>query len=304
MSEFCFSIIIPTYNSASQIERCIDSIKNQGGGFKYEIIVVDNGSTDNTAEIASKLNIDRIIFCPDMTVYGARNEAARLAKGKILAFIDSDCKAQKNWLVEAHTLIDEGVKIIAGKILPLEGNSNVLYLYDKYFKWQPDTNSIVNTPGGNMFVDKKIFRELGGFIDSYSTASDSLFSIIARSKGVDVIYGSNVIVFHPVDPLAKRIRGELREGKGSFIKAKYNFSLSSEKNRPRKYVFLWDKLTNLFFSIQSTTVKLYLLRKANDVSKLDLVLIIWLILYLKLIGYFSVVANSVFPNLTSKLARR
>lgn len=83
------SIIMATYNRAAYIEEALDSIKRQT--FKdYEIIVVDDGSTDNTQEIMKKYEDIRYIYLDHVGIAGARNTAVKAARGKWIAFCDSD----------------------------------------------------------------------------------------------------------------------------------------------------------------------------------------------------------------------
>lgn len=95
------SIIIPTYNEESVILDCLDSLSKQS--FKdFEIIVVDDGSTDKTYEVLSKLQITnyklQIIQTKHIGAGGARNEGVKHAKGEILVFVDADMTFDKNFL--------------------------------------------------------------------------------------------------------------------------------------------------------------------------------------------------------------
>ena len=83
------SIIMPTYNRAGYIEEALDSIKKQTFT-DYEIIVVDDGSTDNTREILEKHEEIRCFYVDHMGIAGARNTAVKAARGKWIAFLDSD----------------------------------------------------------------------------------------------------------------------------------------------------------------------------------------------------------------------
>lgn len=83
-----FSIIIPVYNVEKYLKKCLDSVKNQT--FKdYEVLVVDDGSTDKSKEIAKKYNLT-LIESDHVGVSSARNMAIKKAKGEYLVFLDSD----------------------------------------------------------------------------------------------------------------------------------------------------------------------------------------------------------------------
>src|ERR1700678_1263528 len=92
------SIIIPTFNGASRIVKCLDSLSNQTAGLEVEILVVDDGSTDNTAAIVERYPSVRLISQANAGPAAARNRGALAARGKILLFTDDDCVPMPNWL--------------------------------------------------------------------------------------------------------------------------------------------------------------------------------------------------------------
>lgn len=83
------SIIVPTYNRAGYIEEALDSVKKQTFT-DYEIIVVDDGSTDNTKEILENYSGIRYLLLEHGGIATARNAAVKAARGKWIAFLDSD----------------------------------------------------------------------------------------------------------------------------------------------------------------------------------------------------------------------
>lgn len=103
-----FSIIIPTYNRAHFIEKTIDSILTQRYT-NYEIIVVDDGSTDNTEAVVKKYSSSNFTYIKKQNAEraAARNFGAALAKGTYVNFFDSDDLACPNHLEEAVLLIDK-----------------------------------------------------------------------------------------------------------------------------------------------------------------------------------------------------
>jgi glycosyltransferase involved in cell wall biosynthesis len=86
-----FSIILPTYNRASFISKAIESVIDQLYN-KWELIILDDGSTDNTKEIVLSFNDDRIryIYQENKERSAARNNGIRNAKGEYICFLDSD----------------------------------------------------------------------------------------------------------------------------------------------------------------------------------------------------------------------
>lgn len=91
------SVIIPVYNEEKHLGRCLQSLKDQDYSGEYEIIVVDNGSTDNSAQIAYNFGV-RVISCPRRGVVYARQVGADAARGDIIAQADADTVYPRQWL--------------------------------------------------------------------------------------------------------------------------------------------------------------------------------------------------------------
>jgi glycosyltransferase involved in cell wall biosynthesis len=92
-----FSFVIPAWNEEALITSCIRSIICEMGNTSYEIIVVDNGSTDNTAELA-RLAGARVVSAPRKGVVRARQAGFESANGHLIAFIDADSQLISGWL--------------------------------------------------------------------------------------------------------------------------------------------------------------------------------------------------------------
>lgn len=105
-----FSIIIPVYNSSQYLKKCIDSILNQGD-FKYEILLVDDGSTDNSLsicrEIAERNDNIRVFTQPNGGLCSARNKGIDNAAGRYLMFIDNDDEIASDTLSVLYDCIKE-----------------------------------------------------------------------------------------------------------------------------------------------------------------------------------------------------
>ena len=91
------SVVIPAYNEEDYLLSCLESIKRQDYAAEYEVIVVDNASTDNTAKIARDWGA-KVVYESKRSPACARQKGAEVAKGKIIAFIDADTRAPARWL--------------------------------------------------------------------------------------------------------------------------------------------------------------------------------------------------------------
>uniref|UniRef100_UPI00131DA3F1 glycosyltransferase family 2 protein n=1 Tax=Thaumasiovibrio occultus TaxID=1891184 RepID=UPI00131DA3F1 len=94
--EIVFSVIIPVYNGEDFIRRCLDSIVSQSCSVEYEVIVVDDASTDNTAVLLSKYAsefdgyVQVVTHEENKRQGGARNTGLDIARGKYILFLDAD----------------------------------------------------------------------------------------------------------------------------------------------------------------------------------------------------------------------
>ena len=106
-----FSFIIPAHNEEKSIGKCLSSILKQKGS--YEIIVVNDGSTDNTARIVERYKkkysrkLKLINFSKGHSAAFARNKGVRIAKGKWLIFVDADQIVEKNFLKKVEAFLDK-----------------------------------------------------------------------------------------------------------------------------------------------------------------------------------------------------
>lgn len=109
------SVVIPVYNGERTIGQCLESVLRQNYE-NFEVIVVDNNSTDNTKEIVKKLqsqfNNLKYVFESQKSRGAARNAGINNTKGEIIAMTDSDCIVPKNWLYEITKEIREGKELI------------------------------------------------------------------------------------------------------------------------------------------------------------------------------------------------
>ncbi|MFI3227144.1 MAG: glycosyltransferase family 2 protein [Clostridia bacterium] len=134
MNDDIISVVIPAYNSAETLEKCVKSITDSEYRF-LQIIIVENGSTDNTLEIATKLKNadDRIeVYSSDKGVSKARNFALKKIKGKYVTFVDSDDYVySKYFLTLYNDLVDNNADLsVVGLKTEPEDDENNLQVID------------------------------------------------------------------------------------------------------------------------------------------------------------------------------
>ncbi len=195
------SVIVCSYNGAKTLERCLESLKEVDYP-DYEVILVDDGSKDNTQEIAARHPWIVNIRQENKGLSVARNVGGHAATGEILAYTDSDCMADPDWLYYlVHTLLSGDYCGVGGPNIspPAEdwiqacvsaapgGPSHVLL-----------TDVIAeHIPGCNMAFHKWAFEKIGGFDPEYRKAGDDVdFCWRLQQEGQVIAFSPAAIVWH------------------------------------------------------------------------------------------------------------
>jgi len=163
------TFVIPALNEEANIGQVVASVLGQSET-AAEIIVVDNGSTDETAKIAKNLGV-KVIEEKEKGISSARNRGAKEALGDVICFVDADGVLPKNWLMNAErTLSNPKVDCVSGLIFYshpnflkfLWYNSYLLFAYlALFFNYFVLGKSFVF--GNNTAIKKEVFFALGGF---------------------------------------------------------------------------------------------------------------------------------------------
>ena len=127
MSNFKVSIIIPIYNGALLIKRCLDAVYKQEGDFQLEVIVIDDGSTDNTLDILSSYAKALIVLKQsNQGPAAARNKGIEKATGKYLAFLDADDFWEPTFLEETVSFLEthNALAVSVGQIHKIIGKED------------------------------------------------------------------------------------------------------------------------------------------------------------------------------------
>lgn len=167
-----FTIVIPAYNEESWIERSVTSAKNQDYPGEFEVVVVDNASTDRTAELASQAGA-RVVFQPKRGLPAARDAGYRAAKWEIIANMDADTIVPPDWLRSFLKPFSNPHTVAVSGIFHLDKADRFLdrcYLKFHYGFWEPLLirllkliSGIVPCSGPNFAVRKTALDRIGGF---------------------------------------------------------------------------------------------------------------------------------------------
>jgi len=195
------SVIVCSYNGGQTLEACLRSLKRLNYP-DYEVVLVDDGSTDNTKEIVSHHPWVNAIHQPNMGLSVARNVGAAHATGEILAYTDSDCMADPDWLYYlVGTLLSGDYAGVGGPnisppaqnwqqacVAAAPGGPSHVLLTDVVAE---------HIPGCNMAFHRWAFDKVGGFDPEYRKAGDDVdFCWRLQQEGQVIAFSPSAIVWH------------------------------------------------------------------------------------------------------------
>jgi len=221
------SVIIASYNSGALIEDCLNSLAHQDTDRPFEIIVVDS-STDGRAVRACERfpgvhwhRFPQRRFCGD-----ARNFGISVARGRIIAFLDADCRAKRNWAAELLKAHRSTELAIGGPLA--NGNPESIVGWAAYFcefsQWMPGRSSqeMADIPGANMSYKKEVFETYGPMTGG-TYCSDTEFHWRLARDGYRLKFVPEALVFHHnIDRLGRFLKHEYEHGR-SFARVRVRF---------------------------------------------------------------------------------
>ncbi len=196
------SIIIPVYNGAKTLDACLNSIF-ENHGVDFEVIVVDDGSTDETSKILHKYPC-RIVTLPENRGRGfARNRGIEEARSPYLLFTDADCIVASDWAQTALAQfskimeMDPSIAAAEGRILPMKGFFNKCDAYAAYGYNQDLKPHYTNHfCTANIIVDKKKLMQAGLFNERMPNLEDRDLGFRLLDCGYRLYYQPAFSVVH------------------------------------------------------------------------------------------------------------
>jgi GT2 family glycosyltransferase len=210
------SVVVCSYNGARTLDECLRSLGRLDYP-SYEVILVDDGSTDGTSEIAGRFPDIKYIHQPNLGLSVARNVGAQASSGDVVAYTDSDCVADEHWLFHLVTaMLGQSADAIGGPNLPPPtdswtaqcvaaspgGPSHVML----------DDRRAEHVPGCNMAFRRDTLLALGGFDSQFRQAGDDV-DICWRflDAGKTIGYAPSAVVWHH---RRNTVKAYLRQQKG------------------------------------------------------------------------------------------
>lgn len=216
------SVVIPAYNSAAHVERLLASLRAQTyPRDRYEVILVDDGSGDDTAARAERVMADwagdagRVLRKPNGGPASARNAGARASTADVIAYIDADCVADADWLEQVVGALAAGADSAAGAGGPLRNVAAPGWVSDYLdacqFYRQRTRNGVVDyLLTANVAFRRVALAQVGGFAERPGVwAEDADLSFRLKQQGYALLLASGGAVTHFGSP--GTVRGLCRE---------------------------------------------------------------------------------------------
>jgi glycosyltransferase involved in cell wall biosynthesis len=204
MSPPQISVLIPVWNGVDQIGLCLDALAVQSlPRDQFEVVVVDNGSTDRTAEVVGRYPFVRLLTEPGPGSYRARNAGLPHLKGDYVAFTDADCIPDRDWLRNGLAALhaNPGAGIIVGRVELFRTSadgSDTCVEFDRIFNLnQKRYAALGHSATANWISPLRVVLDRGGFNGDLKSSGDFELSGRIRSAGYTLVYAPDVLVKHP-----------------------------------------------------------------------------------------------------------
>jgi glycosyltransferase involved in cell wall biosynthesis len=194
------SVIIPVLDEQQRLPRALDALAAQVDAPAFEVLIVDNGSTDGTVAAAEAHPLrPRVLHEAVRGPYAARNTGIAAARGDVVALTDADCEADPGWLAGGLRAIEAGADLVGGAIVQVHSEGpSVWERYDRATYLRQDR--FVEDQGfaatANLFARTQVFDAVGGFRPELVASGDLELCQRATAAGFTLVYAADAVVHH------------------------------------------------------------------------------------------------------------
>lgn len=232
-----FSVIVPTYNRIDLLKNTLASLYKQDFS-DFEIIVVNDGSTDSTHEyLSSAAEEGKVVYLhhENQGLAATRSAGLKFAHGEFIAFTDDDCVLPPDWLsqykakFESENAVCVGGNCITGN--PENPCAEANDIMQSYFKEKGNNLGIPFFTGNNVAYTRSVLQDVGGPDKRFRMgAEDRDLLERVRSTGGKIVYAPNITVMHFNDSdFGRFLRHQFEFGEGSYLY--YNVQRSRSQKR-------------------------------------------------------------------------
>ena len=196
------SVVIPVHDGAARLPSLLEALAGQTAPKdSFEVIFVDDASTDGTPEVIRASRIAEVLVSPSRRgSYAARNLGLTRARAGIVAFTDSDCIPAPDWIETGLAQIElTGADLLAGRVdIPLGDRPSVAALVDAW-RFLDQRRWVRQNFGAtaNLWVRQEVFLRVGRFSEELISGGDAEFGHRATRSGAKLLYGDTLVVNHP-----------------------------------------------------------------------------------------------------------
>ncbi|MHC8318954.1 glycosyltransferase [Pseudomonas sp. LB3P31] len=194
------SIVIPMFNEARHIARTLLAAQKaaHAADLQCELIVVDNGSTDQGPQIARQFGA-QVLVMPGLLIGALRNRGAAIASGTWLAFIDADIEMPEDWLSRLIELEDSGLADVFGLDLHTPAEAPWYATAWQRRMLRPSAHTVQKVdwlPSANLLMRRSWFDKVGGFDENLRTGEDKEFTLRLGKHGARLLTASESVALH------------------------------------------------------------------------------------------------------------
>ncbi|HLI61621.1 MAG TPA: glycosyltransferase [Solirubrobacteraceae bacterium] len=242
------SVVICSRDGAAGVERCLGSLDAQRATHRLQVIVVDDGSSDHTSDVARRAGATLVRHDVGRGLAASRNDGIRRAEAEIVAFLDDDCEAAPDWAERLLAAFAPGVAGAGGEVRPagatgymlgfLSRNNPLapleaalgrsaslpyrlgLYLRDQLAIESPGGRRPVNAlVGANMAFRRSVLEAVGLFDERFTFGAEELdlcWRVTARYPELELVVDPSIVVTHHFRPgLRDGLRRARSYGRGT-----------------------------------------------------------------------------------------
>jgi glycosyltransferase involved in cell wall biosynthesis len=219
------SVIIPVYNDTERLRTCLAALAEQTlAADRFEVIVVDNGSSEPPRSAVESFAFGRFAEEAKPGSYAARNRGLELARGEVLAFTDSDCIPDRNWLDAAVGALEANPAcgFVGGRVdvrPAAPANPTSVELYDVVFglRQELNINRYHHAATANMITRRQMMERCGRFDEAVMSGGDLEWGQRVTAAGFPGVYCDAACVGHPARrQLSQLVRQARRHAGGRF----------------------------------------------------------------------------------------
>jgi len=257
MSNKDISVIIPVYNDPQGIRDTLNSLLDQDFKGEYEILPVDNNSSDSTASVIDKYEeksnlIKGLEERNIQSSYAARNEGIRNSKGDIICFLDADMWVKRDYLSKVYSYFEKraNVDYIGCKVEIVNDYDSLTGHFNEKdgFPVEDYINNKNFSPTCCLSLRKEIFGEIGYFNQNLISGGDKAFGKRVSNSRFKMRYVEDITVYHPA-------RGKIRDFIGKYFRigrGKYQKRIRGLKKveDSKKNLYIKKRLKAIFWKVQ------------------------------------------------------